>query len=91
MHSPLTYRIVLELWLRAVKPPGSRPDPGLRSSLLRRCSRASLKVIAETDEEGLIGVVDPSWVTPSSLDEAHPARDLDLPPLWWTKNCLGDR
>lgn len=50
-----------------------------------------MKVIADADEEGPIGVVDTALATSSSLDKAHPLLALSRPPHWWSKRCIGDR
>lgn len=52
---------------------------------------AHVKVIADKDDEGPIGVVDTAIATSSSLDKAHPLQELSRPPQWWSKSCLGDR
>lgn len=51
----------------------------------------AVQVIADTDEEGPIGVVDTALATSSSLEKAHPVQDLYRPPGWWSKHCVGDR
>lgn len=50
-----------------------------------------MKVIADADDEGPIGVVDTALATYSSLDKAHPLQALSRPPCWWSKRCIGDR
>ncbi|CAM9252372.1 unnamed protein product [Ectocarpus sp. 12 AP-2014] len=52
---------------------------------------AVLQVIADTDEEGPIGVVDSALVTSLSLDMNHPTNELARPPGWWSRRCIGDR
>lgn len=50
-----------------------------------------VKVIADNDEEGPVGVVDTALATSLSLEKAHPVEVLSRPPQWWTNRCIGDK
>ncbi|CAM9398800.1 unnamed protein product [Chrysoparadoxa australica] len=48
-----------------------------------------LQVIADRDEEGIIGVTEARVVTCNEAATAHSVREFTYPPLWWAARCIG--